>query len=530
MKATEHDPNCGMAYWGIAYARGPNYNKAWIRFDRSDLQRTFKVATTALITASSLKQHVTPLEFALIKALRQRFPIDADGPPPEDLHELDVAYANAMRPVYQAYPNDLEVIALFVDSLMCVSPRQLWDLDTGKPLHCAAEARATLEPAMATSKGMTHPAFNHLYIHLMEMSLFPEVAQPAADRLRYLVPEGGHMCHMSTHIDAACGDYRKVIESNHQAIMADNKYFSDERAANGATLYRLYRVHNIMVKCYGGIMAGQSKVAIDAAHFIREVATPDFLAIKSPPMADWTESYVGVIAHALVRFGRWEEILALELPQDQELYCASTAMMLYAKGVALAALGRIEEAEATQAQFEAARAKVPRSRLDALPVLAQDVLKIAKAMLEGEISYRKGDFEAAFESLRQAVALEDVLSYSDPPAWKQPSRHALGALLLEQGRTEEAEEVFRDDLGFGKLSRRRARINNVWGLHGLHECLERNGKHDQARIIRVQRDIAMASADVPIKASCFCRLSSIQNECGKGTNGDANSTEVPVLG
>jgi len=525
-KATEHDPKCGMAYWGIAYARGPNYNKAWIRFDRSDLESTFKLATDALATASSLEQHATPLEFALIKALRHRFPADADAAPPENLNELDIAYADAMRPVYQAYPSDLEVIALFVESLMCVSPRQLWDLDTGKPLHCAAEARAALEPAMATPEGQNHPAFCHLYIHLMEMSLFPEVAQPAADRLRQLVPEGSHMCHMATHIDAACGDYRKVIESNHQAMLADNKYFADEKAANGATLYRMYRIHTIMVKCYGGIMAGQSKAAFSAARFIGEIATPEFLAIKSPPMADWAESHVGVIAHALIRFGRWEEILALELPEDQELYCSTTTMIHYAKGVALAALGRIHEAEAAQAQFEAARAKVPRSRLDALPVVEQEVLKVAKAMLEGEISYRKGNFEAAFNSLREAVALEDALPYSDPPAWKQPSRHALGALLLEQGRTEEAEEVFRDDLGFGRLSRRRARINNVWSLHGLHECLERNGKHDQARMLRIQRDIAMASADVPIRASCFCRISALQNGCGFGTNGESGEHRV----
>lgn len=505
-KATDHDPNCGMAYWGIAYARGPNYNKAWIRFDRSDLEKTFKGATDALEIASRLRQHMTPLELALIEALRRRFPADPDAPPPENLNELDIAYASAMRPIYQAHPNHLEVVALFVESLMCVSPRQLWDLDTGKPLHCAAEARATLEPAMATSEGRNHPAFCHLYIHLMEMSPFPEIAQPAADRLRQLVPEGSHMCHMATHIDAACGDYRKVIESNHQAMIADNKYFADENAAKGSALYRIYRIHNIMLKCYGGIMAGQSMAAISAARFINEVATPEFLRIRSPPMADWAESYVGVIAHALIRFGRWQEILALELPEDQELYCATTAMMHYAKGVAFAALGRIEEAEASQVRFEDARAKVPRSRLNSLPVVEQDVLEVAAAMLEGEILYRKRRFDAAFKSLRAAVELEDALPYGDPPAWKQPARHALGALLLEQGRSQEAEEVFRDDLGFGRLSRRKARINNVWSLHGLHECLERNGKHEQAKILRIQRDIAMASADVPIRASCFCRL------------------------
>ncbi|CAK7204902.1 hypothetical protein SEUCBS139899_007664 [Sporothrix eucalyptigena] len=508
-KATDNDPNCVMAYWGIAYARGPNYNKAWVRFDPADLRRAFVEGIEALAKAVSLKEHATARENALVEALRPRFPDDPADPAallPETLGQLDNRYADSMRKVYAAYPDDLEVAGLFTDALMCVSPRRLWDLDTGKPLYNTEEARSVLEPAMA--RKADHPMFCHLYIHLMEMSPYPEIALPAANTLRKLMPQGSHMLHMPTHIDAAVGDYQNVVDSNHAAMVADNDYFTRQAATEAPPiLYHLYRIHNVFVKCYGAIISGQSKAAIEAATTVQSLITPQLLSIKSPPMADWVEGIAGAMAHALIRFGRWDDVLRWPLPADQELFSATTAMVYYARGIAYAVLGRIPEAEEAQTQFEAARLRVPPTRLNALPVLEKDVLLVAQAMLAGELAYRKGDVETAFTHLREAVAAEDKLPYSDPPAWMQPSRHALGALLLEQGRVDEAEQVYRDDLGFGKLPRRKARINNVWALHGLCECLEKNGKTEQLAMLRIQRDVALSLADVPLQASCYCRLS-----------------------
>lgn len=508
-QATEHDPRCVMGYWGIAYARGPNYNKAWIRYDPADLQRAFAEGTEALQRAAELKENGSPRENALVEALRPRFPDDpASLPSPDTLGRLDERYADAMRRVYEAYPDNLEVAGLFTDALMCVSPRRLWDLGTGVPLYNTEEARDVLEPAMA--RHPDHPLFCHLYIHLMEMSPYPEIALPAANTLRRLMPQASHMLHMPTHIDAAVGDYQNVVDSNHAAMLADNHYFKKQAATTTPpVLYHLYRIHNVFVKCYGAIISGQSQAAVEAATTIQALVTPELLSIKSPPMADWVESIAGAMAHALIRFGRWDDILAWPFPQDQELYCSTTAMVYYARGVALAVLGRLEEADEAQRLFEAARLRVPPTRLNALPVLEKDVLLVAKSMLAGELDYRKGNVEDAFRHLREAVAAEDRLPYSDPPSWMQPSRHALGALLLEQGRTDEAEQVYRDDLGFGNLPRRKARINNVWALHGLCECLEKNGKTEQLAMLRIQRDVALALADVPLNASCYCRLSAL---------------------
>ncbi|CAK7269797.1 hypothetical protein SEPCBS119000_003754 [Sporothrix epigloea] len=514
-KAAEHDPDCVMAYWGIAYARGPNYNKAWVRFDAADLQRAFAEGVAALEQAIARRKHATPRENALVDGLRPRFPDDPADPTflePDRRGQLDERYAVSMRKVHAAFPDDPEVAGLFAEALMCVSPRRLWDLDTGAPLYHTAEARAVLEPALARQPD--HPMYCHLYIHLMEMSPYPEIALPASNKLRTLMPQGSHMLHMPTHIDAAVGDYHKVVESNHLAALADDHYFAKQASigASPPVLYHLYRIHNVYVKCYGAIISGQSRAAMDAATALQTLITPDLLSIPSPPMADWAESIAGAMAHALIRFGRWDAIMAWPLPADRELFCSTTAMVYYARGIAFAVTGRLEEAVEAQQKFEAARLRVPPTRLNTLPVLEKDVLLVAKAMLAGELAYRQGEVEEAFNHLRAAVAAEDRLPYSDPPAWLQPSRHALGALLLEQGRIDEAEQVYRDDLGFGKLPRRKARVNNVWALHGLCECLEKNGKTEQLAMLRIQRDVALALADVPLHASCYCRLSALPAE------------------
>jgi tetratricopeptide (TPR) repeat protein len=209
--------------------------------------------------------------------------------------------------------------------------------------------------------------------------------------------------------------------------------------------------------------------------------------------------------HVLMRFGKWQEIIDTPLPADQELYCTTTAMIHYAKGVAYAATGRIAEAEAEKSLFQAAVPRVPETRY-LHNNSCQSVLGVAAAMLDGELEYRKGNYDVAFHHLRHAVDLDDGLLYDEPWGWMQPTRHALGALLLEQGHVEEAEAVYKADLGLdGSLARAFQHPENVWSLHGYHECLVRQGNHEMAALIKQRLDLATARADIPIEASCACR-------------------------
>jgi tetratricopeptide (TPR) repeat protein len=510
-RAAQHDPDCAVALWGVAYASGPNYNKAWKFFDPKDRKASIEKVNDVLARAQKLGSQATPVEQALVNALGARFPPVDDIP--ADLGPYDRAYAHAMRSVYQQFSDDMDIAALFAEALMCITPRGLWDLDTGKPTgDHTVEAREVIELGLKQPLGRNHPALCHLHIHMMEMSPFPELALPAADRLRGMIPHAGHMLHMPTHIDTAVGDYRRGIDSNNQAILADDIYFAREK---GIALYTAYRAHYVNAKLYSAMMSGRFADAISAAEKLEEIIDDKVLAIQSPPMADYVESFFASRAHVLVRFGRWEDILKLKLPADRETYCSTTAIIHYTRGLAFGALGRVQEAETAQNEFESARKTVPSSRLGSIPCKQEKVLEVASAMLAGELEYRKGNIEKGFSLLREAIAREDRLPYGEPPPWMQPVRHALGGLLLEQGRVEEAEPLFKQDLGFAlDYPRRRARLNNVWGLQGLHECFTRLGKTAELAFIQPGHDIALASADIPVNVSCFCRTSVVRStEC-----------------
>ncbi|WP_437082274.1 hypothetical protein [Streptomyces sp. enrichment culture] len=505
--AAAADPDCAMAHWGIAYALGPNYNKPWEAFDDRELALTVERTHAAVERAHAKAGAATPVEQALIGALRARYP---RAEAVDDCAVWNPPYADAMRAVHELAPDDLDVAALRADALMNLTPWRLWDLRTGRPAEGARtlEAKAVLDRALATEAGRDHPGVVHFYVHLMEMSPTPEAALTVADRLRHLVPDAGHLLHMPSHLEVLCGDYRRVVSDNTAAIAADEKY---RARAGSANFYTLYRSHDHHFKVYGAMFLGRFQDALETVDRLEASIPEELLRVESPPMADWLEGFLALRAHVLIRFGRWADLLALPLPADPRLYCVTTAMLRYARGVALSATGRVTEAERERELFQEARARVPASRTLFNNTCA-DLLAIASAMLDGELEYRKGDHEAAFEALRRSVELDDGLPYDEPWGWMQPTRHAYGALLLEQGRVAEAEAVYRADLGLDDtLPRALQHPGNVWALHGLHECLVRRGKDGEARIVAQQLRTATALADVPVEASCFCRLD--RNSC-----------------
>ncbi|MFF8102941.1 hypothetical protein ACF07S_24920 [Streptomyces sp. NPDC016640] len=501
-RAAGADPDCAMAHWGIAYALGPNYNKPWEAFDGDELVRTVERAHHAVERAHEKAARATPVERALVEALRARYPRARAA---EDCSVWNEPYADRMLAVHRNAPDDPDVAALCADALMNLTPWQLWDLRTGRPADGARtlEARAVLDGALATGAGARHPGVLHLYIHLMEMSPTPEAALTVADRLRGAVPDAGHLHHMPSHLEVLCGDYRRVVSDNTAAVAADDKYLERAGAMN---FYTLYRVHNHHFTIYGAMFAGRSRTALEAAARLEAAVPQELLRVQSPPMADWLEGFLAMRFHVLIRFGRWNDILALPFPADPGLHCVTTAMLHYARGVALSATGAIDGAEAERDAFRTAVSRVPGTRM-LFNNTCRDVLAVAAAMLDGELAYRKGEYDIAFAALERSVELDDNLPYDEPWGWMQPTRHAYGALLLEQGRVAEAEAVYRADLGLdATLPRPLQHPNNVWALHGLHECLLRAGRTGEAAIVAPQLRQAAALADVPIEASCFCRL------------------------
>ncbi|MGE2722580.1 tetratricopeptide repeat protein [Mycolicibacterium celeriflavum] len=509
-RALELDQDLAIARWGIAYAVGPNYNKGWDAFDPVDAAASLARARMELQLAAG--NRAAPVEQGLIAALQARFPTD-DPNDAESLEAGGARYADAMTALAQAYPDDIDVQALAADALVNVTAWALWDTRSGDaaPGSRVVEAKRILDAALATDAGRTHPGILHLYLHTMEMSANPQDALPAADLLRGLVPDAGHLEHMPSHIDVLCGNYRDSVVANQAAIQVDRRFVEREGPLN---FYSLYRAHNLHFVVYSAMFEGNSRDAFAAADELAAQLGPKLLAIESPPMADWLEAFVPLRTHVLVRFGRWDELIDQPLPDDAELYCSTVATIHYGRGVAHAAKGNLDQARAEREAFAEAYGRIPDSRyLFNNTVL--DILAIAGAMLDGEIAYRAGDFDTAFAHLRRAIELDDALPYDEPWGWMQPTRHAYGALLLEQGRVEEAASVYAADLGLDPtLPRPCQHPNNVWSLHGYHECLQRLGRHAEASIIGQQLTLAAARADVPIRASCACRLDVSPDCCG----------------
>src|SRR5689334_22812735 len=393
-RALELDPDLAVARWGIAYSIGPNYNKAWDAFDPVDLSASLARARMELGLAA--KGRASAVERGLIDALQARFPTD-DPDDTDALQRGHAAYADAMVALGEAYPDDIDVQALAADALVNITAWALWDTRTGEPAPGSrvVEAKRILDDALSTPEGREHPGVLHIYLHMMEMSGSPQDALPAADLLRGLVPDAGHLQHMSSHIDVLCGNYRDSVVSNLSAVQADRQFVEREGPLN---FYSLYRAHNLHFIVYSAMFEGNSRAAFEAAEELSGQLTPDLLAIESPPMADWLEAFVPLKIHVLVRFGRWDELIAQPLPGDVELYCTTAATIHYGRGVAHAAKAQLAQAHGERQAFTEAYARIPDTRY-LFNNTARDILAIGGAMLDGEIDYRAGQFDDAFAHL-----------------------------------------------------------------------------------------------------------------------------------
>ena len=472
--AAEIDPDCAMCYWGKAYVLGPNYNNVEMTDEQN--QGAYEAVQLAVEKMGS----GTAAEQALIQALAARYA----WPAPEDRSELERAYADAMREVWAKYPNDGDVAALTGEALMMLRPWKLWSPD-GVPAPETAEIRAVLEAGMKIAPD--HPAICHLYIHTMEAGPEAAAAVPAAEALEPLTPGLGHLIHMPSHIYTWTGRYDDVIRVNQRAVEVDGAFVEHAGRDN---FYTLYRLHNYHFVAYGAMFDGRQETAIAAA---RELVT-EISPVVMEQYVDFLDVFVGTPYHVMVRFGMWEEILAEPEPAEELL--AARAIWRYARGIALASLDRVDEAVAEQEAFVQARDAVPETRL-LFQNPVKEILQVATAVLAGEVEYRKGNHDVAFDHLRNAVALDERLNYDEPWGWMEPARHALGALLTEQKQYEEAVAVYEANL---------ARYpENGWALHGLAEGLRGLGRSEEADAAQVRFQTAWDDADVVIPGSCFCR-------------------------
>lgn len=514
-KSLEADPECVMGHWGVAYGSSPFYNLTWREMSDSEITLRAARAVGHIEKARSLRDGGTAAENALVDALALRF----QKPHAVSAHEYDRwddEYAAAMRGVYRDYPDDHDVAALYAEALITRTPRRLWDMKTGEPAHGSdiLEALQVCENAMASadlSGWGQNPAVLHMHIHALEMSKFPERAMRAADGLSAIETDAGHLNHMPGHIYVLCGDYERARIVSEKAIRANDKFLD---YAGPLTFYTVACCHDLHLMMHTCMFLGRYRDALAAADKTCALLTPEVLSVEDRPKFTMSlEGYYSMRTHVLVRFGRWRDILDTPLPANPRLYPVTTAMHHYGRAIASAFLGSLDRAEAEQQAFHESVARIdPARRFFNNP--AHAILAVGEKMLEGEVEYHKGNHAVAFAALRESVRRDDNLEYIEPWAWMHPPRHALAALLLEQGHRDEAEDVYRDDLGLtARIQRCAQHPDNVWSLHGLAECLQLKGDTHELPQIRAKLARASTMADVSITSSCLCRKRVLAASC-----------------
>ena len=472
--AAEIDPQCAMCFWGIAFALGPNINAG---MDDSVVPRAWEAAQEAVRLASG----ATAAEQALIAAIAERYSPE----PPEDRSDLDLAFADAMREAAAEFPNDPEIQTLFAESLMDTTPWSYWTEDL-EPKPETQELLAALESVIEAYPD--HPGALHLYVHAVEASSSPERAEAAADRLGDLVPGAGHLVHMPSHIYLRLGRYDDASLANQRAAAADESYIAN---CNAQGFYpALYYPHNIHFLWFSSALEGRSAISIEAGEKV--AANVSLEQVREFPEL---ENFLPIPLFSLVRFGRWEEILAQPAPSDEFDYL--TAMWHYARGLAQVAEGSAEAAEEHLEALVSFAASEEAKALDMpdrfWPGAA--LTEIASEILAAELAGLAGPVDERVEGLRKAVELQDAMPYMEPPYWYYPVRHSLGAALLDAGKAADAEEAYREDLEHTP--------RNGWSLFGLEQSLTAQRRSEEAAEVRERFAEVWSAADVELSSSRY---------------------------
>jgi tetratricopeptide (TPR) repeat protein len=467
-EAARLDPDCAMVWWGIALGYGPNINKPMAAEDNPK-------AWEAVQKAKELAPKASEQERAYIGAVSKRYAHN----PPEDRSKLDWAYADAMRELARQYPDDLDAAVLFAESLMDLSPWDYWTKEA-RPKPETQEILAALERVMKANPD--HPGANHYYVHAVE-AVEPRKALGAADRLLHFAPGAGHLVHMPAHIYLRLGMYHEAAVANELASRADQSYIAQ---CNAQGFYpATYYPHNMHFLWYTHAMVGRSAASVAAA---RDIASHGGQMKLSE-----AERLQPLLSAVLVRFGRWDEVLAQPRPPEERRF--ETAMSHWARGLALAATGRTGEAESEFAALDAI-AQDEKTKSLQTPILPGETLvRLARHDLAGHLALKKGRHAEAVKQLEAAVALEDGLPYMEPPFSYIPMRHGLGTALLAAGSARDAEAVYREDL--------KRNPNNGWSLFGLSQSLRAQGKAEAADEAYRAFEQAWVRADIKLTTTRY---------------------------
>ena len=417
------DPDCAICYWGEAWAWGSYLNGPMRPFEAPHAYAAMQEAV-ARVDGASAKER------AYIEAITTRYVEDFD---PETRRDQDAAYAEAMRKLSEAYPDDLDAVTLYGDALFLLEPRRgTRDLNDPNVQRLHGVLKSVLD------RDITHPGACHLYIHATESTVDPGRASACAEHLGSEIPGASHINHMPSHTWNEIGRWADGVRANLDAWHSDLKAEVGEGVA-------IYPTHNLHMLLFAASMDGQGAIATQAGK--------DYAKLTG-------DSVFHVLT--LIRFGRFDEVLDVTARPEQD---GSGGLWDFAQGYARLRTGDADFAQVyLDRVLKLAEETNARFRFDSAELL----LKTVGGILEGEIRRAGGHLHAAIEAFERAVEIEDQLEYSEPEPLPFAARHWLGAALLEAGRYADAEQAYREEL--------EDHPNNGWSLFGLQQALEAQGE------------------------------------------------------
>ncbi len=472
-EAIRLDPDNAMAYWGWALSLGRNLNLPM-------LVNSKEQANYAIGMALSLKDKVSEREADYIDALAARYSTDLSIPN----EVLDEAYVVAMEKLMNKYPDDPDASVLFAGAAMNAQPWDYWNLD-GSTKGRTEQVIDALEKVL--EKHPNHAAAMHYHIHISE-SMRPEIAEGSADNLAPQLPGAGHLIHMPSHIFMRVGRYQDAYDINIEAAKVDENYIAQ---CNAQGLYPLaYYPHNLHFLAWSSMYTGRSGESIAAAWKVKD-------RVEAGSRSNtWglNETFRSQPIFVMTRFGMWDDLLKVEKPFMRAQFM--TGIWHYGRALAHLHKGNMSEAEKEAASLSSlvdimTEGQPGYSNFED----AGGLLSIALQVVEGEMASKKGDYDKAVFHLSSAARMEDSLAYNEPPSWYFPTRHILGAILLDAGRPVEAEVVYWDDLKHNP--------ENAYSLYGMYQALTAQNKDALAEEFMNRYNKMWANSDVKLTSSRF---------------------------
>ncbi|HEV7781227.1 MAG TPA: hypothetical protein VGO58_08165 [Chitinophagaceae bacterium] len=475
-KAAKSDPDCAMLYWAQALAYGPNINDLGYAASPE--------ALAAIHKAKKLSGKANNMETALIDAMTIRYTADS-----ADVNRagLNDEYTQMMKAVYEKFPANADVQALYADAMMLRHPWDLWNTD-GTPKEWTPLIRTVLEKLLA--KNPNHPGANHYYIHVMEPSPFAAKALPSADRLGKLTPGLSHTVHMPSHIYLRTGNYTKGVSVNEAAVNSFKRTVPLYEPVTGNTF--LYVIHNLHMQTNNAMLAGRSGYSSMSA---RETANSIPAEYAGTPGA--LGSYIQYVYMTPVlvdiRFGNWTQLLQLSQPPSGQVF--GNIIYHFGKGMAYSHQSRLAEAkyelEQIQQLMKDSVLFIPFAPFSA----AIESAIVAENILTGTIALTEKRYDDAILFFRIAVDTESKMVYNEPRDWMLNPRHYLGNAYIKAGRLMEAKETLQKDL----LNNN----ENGWALFGLWQALTAEKKTAEAAKVLVRFHKAFDKSDIKLYGPVF---------------------------